>query len=266
MVTKKIGVFDSGVGGLTVVREIMHQLPKETIYYFGDTARCPYGPRSRDEVERFTFEIIEFLLQFPLKAIVIACNTATAAALEKAKKHVPIPVIGVIEPGARAALKATRNGKIGVIGTQGTIQSGAYENTLKLMDPDISVYSLACPRFVPLVESGSYRTPLADRIVAEDLDPLRQENIDTLILGCTHYPLLTDSISKALGKEVELISSAEETAIELKQILTQNGALSSQLESHRFFSTGSKETFKRVAKEWLQKEIEVEQVELTYIG
>jgi glutamate racemase len=264
--TKKIGVFDSGVGGLTVVREIMHQLPQETIYYFGDTARCPYGPRSREEVEQFAFEIIEFLLQFPLKAIVIACNTATAAALEKAKKQVPIPVLGVIEPGARAALKATRNGRIGVIGTQGTIQSGAYERTLKQMDPGISVYSLACPRFVPLVESGSYQTPLADQIVAEELAPLRQEKIDTLILGCTHYPLLTGSIAKPLGNEVKLISSAEETASELKQILMQNGALSAQLESHRFFTTGTIDTFRRVAKEWLQKEIEVEQVELTYIG
>ncbi|MGA9173036.1 MAG: glutamate racemase [Thermoactinomyces sp.] len=258
-----IGILDSGVGGLTVAREVMRQLPLETVYYLGDTKRCPYGPRSEVEVRQFTMEIIQFLLQFPLKAILIACNTATAAALQVVKQHVNIPVLGVIEPGARAAIKATKTGRIGVIGTQGTIQSGAYEQTLKRIHPGLQVHSLACPTLAPLVESGFHHTEMADQIVEESLRPLKGTGIDTLILGCTHYPLLTDSIRKVMGDQVEIISSAEETAAELSTILHHQQLLSErEFPSHRFFTTGSATTFADIAADWFGFPIPVETVEL----
>jgi glutamate racemase len=263
MEEKAIGILDSGVGGLTVAREVMRQLPQETVYYLGDTKRCPYGPRTKSDVRQFTLEIIQFLLQFPLKAILIACNTATAAALESARRQVSIPVLGVIEPGARAAIKVTKSGRIGVIGTQGTIQSGAYEKTLKRIHPGLSVHSLACPTLAPLVESGLHHTELADEMVMEALKPLQSSGIDTLILGCTHYPLLMDSIGKAMGKEVAIISSAEETAAELSTILQhQNLLAKGGTPKHRFFTTGSAETFAKIAEEWFGHPVFVDTVEL----
>lgn len=259
-----IGVLDSGVGGLTVVKEVMRQLPKETIYYFGDTLRCPYGPRSTAEVYEFTEEIINYLLQYPLKAILIACNTATAAALAKIKTKLPIPVLGVIEPGARAAIKVSKQNRIGIIGTQGTIRSRAYETALLKINPDLQVYSLACPKFVPIVEKGLHHTPAAEQVVDETLQPLTKLELDTLILGCTHYPLLNQYISKVMGERVATISSAEETAVELSTILQHQNLLAEfQQKPHRFFTTGSQEMFSQIAEEWLGVKIHVEKVTLS---
>ncbi len=258
-----IGVLDSGVGGLTVAKEVMRQLPKETIYYFGDTLRCPYGPRSADEVKSFVHEIVSYLMQFSLKAILIACNTGTAAALQSIKDGWDIPVLGVIEPGARAAIKVSRKKKIAVIGTQGTIQSRAYEKMLKSIHPELQIYSLACPEFVPLVEKGLYHTPEAKRVVEKTLAPLTKLDIDTLILGCTHYPLLQHFISQTMGDQVNIISSAEETAAELSSILYHRNLLSKQYgKKHRFFATGSQYLFQQIAEEWLGENVEVERVDL----
>jgi glutamate racemase len=261
---RAIGILDSGVGGLTVAREVMRQLPRETIYYVGDTARCPYGPRSTEEVRRYTLEIVEFLMSQPLKAILIACNTATAAALQSVRERVSVPVLGVIEPGARAAIKVTQNHVVGVIGTQGTIESGAYEQALRRIHPHLTVHSLACPAFVPLVESGYRRTELADRIVHDTLQPLKKTELDTLILGCTHYPLLADAVQKAMGPDVNIISSAEETAVELSTILQHQGLLTMmKAPRHRFFTTGEAEPFARIAEDWFGYPIEVEQITLS---
>ncbi|MBA4496272.1 glutamate racemase [Paenactinomyces guangxiensis] len=258
-----IGILDSGVGGLTVAKEVMRQLPRETIYYFGDTKRCPYGPRSEQEVRQFTFEIVHFLLQFPLKAILIACNTATAAALEQVRQQLEIPVLGVIEPGARAAIKATKQNSVGVIGTEGTIQSGAYEKTLKRIHPMLNVSSLACPAFVPLVESGQRQTAYARQVIAESLKPFQSKKMDTLILGCTHYPLLAGLIAGVMGKDVAIISSAEETAAELSTILQHQHLLARREKPlHRFFTTGSADSFKKIAQDWLGQAIRVETAEL----
>lgn len=258
-----IGILDSGVGGLTVAKEVMRQLPKETIYYFGDTLRCPYGPRPTEEVEDFVHEIVSFLMQFPLKAILIACNTATAAAIDSVKERFDIPVLGVIEPGSRAAIKVSRRKKIAVIGTQGTIQSGAYERMLKSIHPELRVFSLACPEFVPIVEQGLYHTAEAESIVRRALLPLTKMDIDTLILGCTHYPLLQHFIAQTMGDQVKIISSAEETAAELSSLLYHQNLLSEHYgASNRFFATGSTKLFQRIAEEWFGEKVEVEKVEL----
>ncbi|MFC7440788.1 glutamate racemase [Laceyella putida] len=260
---RAIGILDSGVGGLTVAREVMRQLPRETIYYVGDTKRCPYGPRSPEEVRRYTLEIVEFLMAHPLKAILIACNTATAAALQEVREQVPIPVLGVIDPGARAAIKATQNHIIGVIGTQGTVESGAYEKALRRIHPRLTVHSLACPAFVPLVESGYRHTPLADQIVHDTLQPLKKTHLDTLILGCTHYPLLADAVKKAMGPDVNIISSAEETAAELSTILQHKELLTHlKVPRHRFFTTGDAAPFAQIAEDWFGYPVEVEQIVL----
>lgn len=261
-----IGVFDSGVGGITVVKEIMRQLPHETIYYFGDTLRCPYGERTQKEVKQFTLETIDFLLQFPLKAIIIACNTATAAALKDVQERASIPVLGVIEPGARAAIKSTVHGEVGIIGTVRTINSGAYERTLRRIHPDIVTHSLACPSLVPLVEAGLRRSPQADEMVAEALQPLLGLSMDTLILGCTHYPLLANSIQKVMGDDMKLISSAEETASELSTILQYGNMLATRHQKHRFFTTGDTGKFAKLAGDWLSLIIEAEEVDLSYVS
>lgn len=254
-----IGILDSGVGGLTVAAEVMRQLPKETIYYFGDTLRCPYGPRTAKEVTKFTLEIINYLMKYPLKAIVIACNTATAFALDEIRKLVPIPVLGVIEPGARVAIKVTESYHVGVIGTEGTIQSGAYEKALKRIHPELTVYSLACPSFAPLVENGLHLLPSTKMVVENELRFLRKKPIDTLILGCTHYPLLQSSISEVMGKDVTIISSAKETATELSTLLQHSQLLAERRNiDHRFFTTGKSYMFMEIAKNWLNKSIHVE--------
>ncbi|WP_438447925.1 glutamate racemase [Gorillibacterium sp. sgz5001074] len=257
-----IAVLDSGVGGLTVAGEIMRQLPKEQILYFGDTARAPYGPRSTSEVLHFTKQIVDFLLLHRPKMIVLACNTATAAALEPIRSSVTIPVIGVIEPGARAAIKHTRSRTVGVIGTEGTIKSGAYVKALEDISPGIRVTGLACPAFVPLVEQGLYRTDSARRIVRESLAPLAGEQLDCLILGCTHYPFLSGFMSEAMGPRVKLINSADETAREISAVLYAGSMQnpSSEPPEHRFFCSGDPVLFGRIAEAWLRRPIDVTQV------
>jgi len=252
-----IGVIDSGVGGLTVAKEIMRQLPNEQIIYVGDTARCPYGPRPAEEVKTFTWQMTRFLLDKDIKMLVIACNTATAVVLEEIRKEVSIPVLGVIQPGARAAIKATNNTRIGVIGTEGTIKSAAYEKALRQINKNTKVTSLACPKFVPLVESGEYNGAVAKKIVAETLQPLKHKGLDTLILGCTHYPLLGYIIQNVMGNKVSVISSGEETASEVSTILHHSGLLNvdGAEPCHTFYTTGSKTIFAKIASDWLGKSI-----------
>ncbi|KAB2338759.1 glutamate racemase [Cytobacillus depressus] len=248
-----IGIIDSGVGGLTVAKEVMRQLPKEKIIYLGDTARCPYGPRPGDEVKAFTWEISRFLLSKEIKMLIIACNTATAVALDEIRNQLPIPVIGVISPGARAAIKKTKNNSIGVIGTEGTIKSGAYEKALQQINSHLEIHSLACPKFVPLVESGEYEGTLAEKVVVETLKPFKDKGMDTLILGCTHYPLLEPLVKKAVNDQVSIISSGDETAREASTILYHYRLLngSSKEPDHQFFTTGSADIFTRIASKWL---------------
>lgn len=254
MSTNPIGIIDSGVGGLTVVKEMMRQLPNESIIYLGDTARCPYGPRSSNEIRQFTWEMTRFLQQYHIKMLIIACNTATAVALEEIREKLPIPVLGVIHPGARAAIKVSNHYRIGVIGTQMTIKSRAYEQALKKINKDTTVYGLACPKLVPLVESGEWSGALAEKIVAESIYPLKDKNIDTLILGCTHYPLLQPVIESFFHNRIKVISSGEETAREASVILDHTGMLntSGKRSDHLFFTTGSKTIFQTIAEQWLE--------------
>ena len=217
--TAPVGVFDSGIGGLTVAQEVIRQLPHESVLYFGDTARVPYGPKSSDTVRRYSREIASFLQEEGVKSIVIACNTATAHALNVLRAEFEMPVIGVVEPGARAAVAATKEGRIGVIGTVGTVKSGAYERAIRAIDPDVFITARACPLFVPLVEEG-WTDHEATRLIAHEyLEPLIAADIDTLVLGCTHYPLLKPLLREVLGDDVRLIDSAEETAAETARTL-----------------------------------------------
>src|SRR5690625_3182475 len=236
-----IGVIDSGVGGMTVAKEIMRQLPKEKLIYLGDTKRCPYGPRSDKEIIKFTWEMVDFLLEKNIKTLVVACNTATAFTLPQLQNHLKIPVIGVIQPGARAALKSTKWGRIGVIGTEGTIRSQSYERALLDINSNIYVNSLACPLFVPMVEKGIFTGIQAEKIVEKSLKRLKENNnIDTLILGCTHYPLIKDTIQKVLGEHVMLVSSSGETAREVSAILDMHQLLykGNRPPNHQFYTTG----------------------------
>ena len=218
-----IGVFDSGIGGLTVAREIMRQMPDEHIVYFGDTARVPYGSKSKNTVIRFSRQIAHFLRTKQVKAIVIACNTASAHALQVLEEEQDIPVIGVIKAGAQTAVQATKNGRIGVIATRGTIDSGMYEQVLKEMNPEFRIFGKACPLFVPLVEEGLTHDFITEEVARRYVKDLQYKDIDTLILGCTHYPLLRTLLRKVMGEEVTLVNPAYETAIELKQLLQEKG-------------------------------------------
>lgn len=222
---RPIGVFDSGVGGLTVLAEVRDRLPYEHIVYFGDTARVPYGVRDLTEVRWFAFEIIHYLIDMGVKLVVIACNTATAAALKAAQRAFDVPVVGVIEPGARAAVEETRNRRIGVLATQGTVSSGAYMRAVHGLDAGIRVYEQAAPRFVPLIERGIVDGPELEEVASGYLDPLKEQEVDAVILGCTHYPLISAPINRILGPGVRLISSAGQTAIEVGRILSRRSFL-----------------------------------------
>jgi glutamate racemase len=258
-VQQAIAILDSGVGGLTVVKEVMRQLPQEKIIYFGDTARTPYGPRSSSEIILFTKQIVHYLIQFQPKLIVIACNTATAVALDAVRAFVSVPVVGVIHPGARAAIKTTKMGVVGVIGTEGTIKSRAYEIALKQLSPSIKVISLACPSFVPLVEQGLFDTEGTKQDVSKSLAILCKLRMDCLILGCTHYPFLRQTIATVMGDKVALISSADETAREISTILHHRGELATtdQLPVHHFFCSGDSRMFQQIAQDWLGEQIKV---------
>lgn len=218
-----VGVFDSGIGGLTVVREIMRQMPDERIVYFGDTARLPYGSKSQETVLRYSRQIIRFLMTKEVKAIVIACNTASAYALETVEKELKLPIIGVVRAGAKTAVEATRNGKIGVIGTEGTISSGIYTEVMAKLRPGIEVTGKSCPLFVPLVEEGLLHDSVTDEIASRYLSTLKGRFVDTLVLGCTHYPLIRSTLQRIMGEDVTLVNPAYETAVELKELLRANG-------------------------------------------
>ncbi|MCY8484147.1 glutamate racemase [Bacillus atrophaeus] len=258
MLDQPIGVIDSGVGGLTVAKEIIRQLPKENIIYVGDTKRCPYGPRPEEEVLQYTRELTQYLLNsHHIKMLVIACNTATAIALDAIKREVDIPVVGVIQPGARTAIKVTKNQTIGVIGTENTIKSGAYEEALVALNTELKVENLACPLLVPFVESGKFLDKTADEIVETSLHPLKNTTIDTLILGCTHYPILKDAIQRYMGEHVKIISSGDETAREVSTILSYKGLLNQSLfaAEHQFLTTGERSRFAKIADDWFGHEV-----------
>lgn len=247
-----IGVFDSGVGGLTVVREIMRQIPNERIVYFGDTARVPYGSKSRETVTRYSRQIVRFLQNHQIKTIVVACNTASAYALDEIEKEVDIPMIGVVKPGAKTAAEVTKNGKIGVIGTAATIDSKLYSRYIKQLNSHATIYGKACPLFVPLVEEGLLQDPVTDEIAGRYLAELIDIGIDTLILGCTHYPLIRSTIGKVMGEGVTLVNPAYETARELKEMLTDKGLLNDKKpmlgeNPYQFFVSDSAEKFKNFA-------------------
>lgn len=220
-----IGVFDSGVGGLTVVKEIMRQLPGENMVYFGDTARVPYGSKSKKTILKYSRQIVHFLTQKEVKAIVVACNTASALALDEIKQEIDIPMIGVVEPGAKMAAESTQNNNIGIIGTESTIKSGIYSKYLRKMNPDITVVSRACPLFVPLVEEGLLEDRITDDVIERYLHELKEYGIDSLILGCTHYPLIRNAIGRYMGAGVTLVNPAYETAKALKTLLKEKNLL-----------------------------------------
>jgi glutamate racemase len=254
---KPIGIFDSGVGGLTVAKQIFRLLPYEKVIYFGDTGRYPYGPRSQQIVTKFSLQNTNFLLGEKVKFIVVACNTASAVALPQLQKHYRIPMIGVIEPGAKAAIRATKNRRVGVIGTVGTISSDAYRKAIHKHSSGVRVFSIPCPLFVSLAEEG-YIDKKATRLIAEDyLSPLIKKRVDTLVLGCTHYPLLKRVVSHVMGKEVRLIDSAEETAKEVKLFLEANHLLrqSKGKAFHKFYVSDVPDKFIQVGCRFLRNGI-----------
>jgi len=252
-----IGVFDSGIGGLTVLQKIIELLPKENTIYLGDTARAPYGTKSVETVLRYSFENSEFLVEKGVKLLVVACNTSTAIALDRLRSSLEVPVIGVIEPGATKALDVTKNKKIGVIGTEATIQSGAYTKALRAKDLKVEVYSRACPLFVPLVEEGWTDNAVVEMTVKVYLGSLKQSGIDTLILGCTHYPLLKKAVRKFLGDTVCLVDSAEEIAKEVGSVLKKDSLVRKNGDgSHSFFVTDAPDRFVKVGQRFLGEKVE----------
>jgi glutamate racemase len=253
-----VGVFDSGIGGLTVAHEVIRQLPHESLLYFGDTARVPYGPKSPDTVRRYSREIVDFLRDQGVKSIVIACNTATAHALSALRDAFDMPIIGVVEPGARAAVSVTTGGRIGVIGTVGTIKSGAYERAIRAINPDVFITARACPLFVPLVEEGWTDHDATRLIAREYLAPLVAADIDTLVLGCTHYPLLKPLLRDVLGPDVRLIDSAEETAAETARTLAASDltAASDANPTYRFVASDDPLQFLQLGQRFLGDAIE----------
>jgi glutamate racemase len=253
MNSSPIGIFDSGIGGLTVARAVYERLPDESTVYFGDTARVPYGPKSPETVRRYSIEILEWLLRQGVKAVVVACNTSTAHALEALQRHSPVPVVGVIEPGAQAAAAASRDGPIGVIGTAGTIASNAYARAIQRRRAGARVEQKPCPLFVPLVEEGWFEHPAAELIAREYLEPLRQARVDTLVLGCTHYPLLKPLLQRVMGSEVRLIDSGEETAAAVAQVLKRASlsASAGAAATHRFAVSDDEARFRQVGARFI---------------
>ena len=264
--SRPIGVFDSGIGGLTVVRHLMRVLPREHIVYFGDTARVPYGNKSPETVRRYSREILDYLLGRDVKLVVVACNTASAHALEELGRVSPVPVEGVVRPGARAAVQASRSRRVGVIGTAGTMKSGAYERAIKAVDPATHVTQRACPLFVPFVEEGWLDHPATRLVAHEYLGPLRDDGIDTLVLGCTHYPLLKPLLGEVMGPDVRLIDSAEETAAAVSRELASSTlhAPETAVGSVHFVVSDAPEQFERVGAAFLGEG--VRDIELVTLG
>ena len=246
-----IGVFDSGVGGLTVVREIMRNLPEERIVYFGDTARVPYGSKSKETVLRYSRQIIRFLKTQKVKAIVVACNTASALALDTIEEEIDLPILGVVKPGASVAVRSTRNKKIGVIATESTIHSHLYQKLIQQEDPEITVYGKACPLFVPLVEEGWTKDPITEEVARRYLTELLEKGIDTLIMGCTHYPLLRTLLRSVVGEGVTLVNPAYETSQALKKMLIHlelnNISPCAEEERYQFYASDTVEKFNTFA-------------------
>jgi glutamate racemase len=254
---RPIGVFDSGIGGLTVVKALRNLLPQEQIVYLGDTARVPYGSRSPSTVERYSLEIANMLMERNAKVVVVACNTVSSVALPKLEQNVPVDVVGVIRPGAEAAVNESRTGHIGVIGTRATIRSGAYERTLKSLKPSVQVISRACPLLVPLIEEGLLHDPVTDQMITRYVEPLLAEGIDTLVLGCTHYPLLMDAMRRQFGDNIALVDSARNCALAVKTLLEEKslGATEGSTGGLQVALTDRPDNFLRVAEEALQLNI-----------
>lgn len=255
-----IGFIDSGYGGLTVVKQSLKQLPNESIIYLGDNARCPYGIRSLEEVKDFIWQMTIFLREKGIKMLVVACNTGTAAALEDLRRTISIPVVGVINPGSRVAIKETHNDKIGIIATPGTIQSGVYERDIKRKSDRLEVYSQACPEFVDIVEENRIHDPETQKIVNESLQPIVEAGVDTLVLGCTHYPMLKAQIQEAVGPEVNLVDSGKEAIDEVSGLLDYFNLARSAQEAHEnppsqvYYTTGDVAAFESMAQSWLEED------------
>jgi glutamate racemase len=248
-----VGIFDSGIGGLTVARAIYERLPRESTIYFGDTARVPYGPKSPDTVKRYSLEILDWLLRQGVKAVVVACNTSTAHALRALQEATPVPVLGVIKPGARAAIESGAGGPIGVIGTAGTIASDAYNRAIQALAPGLPVIQRACPLFVPLVEEGWFEHPATELVAADYLRELREACVQSLVLGCTHYPLLKPLLQRVMGPEVRLIDSGQATAAALETILADKTleAPPDAKASHRFVVSDDEARFRQVGARFI---------------
>lgn len=265
MDSKAIGIFDSGVGGLTVLNEILKVLPHENTAYIGDTARIPYGTKSPATVTRYARQITSFLVEHDIKLLVVACNTASAVSLEALKSEFSIPIVGVIEPGALRAAEATKNGRVGVIGTEATIRSEAYVRAINAVDPTIAVITRACPLFVPLAEEGWVDNEVAWLVARTYLDGFSDAEVDTMVLGCTHYPLLRGVISDVLGEGVTLVDSGQETARTIAATLRRLGILceSAQKGEHRYYVTDVPDGFKKVANRFLSDRLQdIQQVRL----
>ncbi|NLY18356.1 MAG: glutamate racemase [Clostridiaceae bacterium] len=261
---RPIGVFDSGLGGLTVVKEIMKVLPNESLIYFGDNGRTPYGTKSKETVIKYTKQDVAFLLSKDVKMLVVACNTVSALALPEIRDSIKVPVLEVIGPGARSALRKTKKGRIGIIATPGTIASGVYSRAILRMNPDVRVFSKACPLFVNLVEEGWWNNEIARMIAEEYLKDIKKEKVDTLVLGCTHYPLLSETIRKVMGDEVAQVSSAEELALALKALIDEKQLGAAQKTAcYTYYTSDSVEKFKELGKLILSANIEnVERVDV----
>lgn len=262
---KAIGVFDSGVGGLTVLRALLERLPHESTVYLGDTARVPYGTKSAEVVTRYSLANARFLLDRDIKLLVVACNTASAVGMDALAKELPVPVIGVIEPGAKVAAAKTRSGRIGVIGTPGTVRSGAYARALQAAKPNVTVESRACPLFVPLAEEGWTTGEVPRLVAAQYLSELAKSGVDTLVLGCTHYPLLKGVIAEVVGPEVALVDSADAVVDAVERALVEGDALAptSQTPTHEYFVTDVPHRFLEVAERFLGRTVaQAEQVDI----
>lgn len=264
---KPIGIFDSGIGGLTVVKQVMQTLPKESIIYFGDTARVPYGGKSPETIIRYSKENMSFLLEHQVKVIVVACNTASAHAIQILREMVNIPVIEVIEPGVKKAVQVTRNQRIAVLGTKGTIDSGHYQTEIKKYLPNAIVFPIPCPLFVPLVEEHFVCHPASKMIVKEYLASIKGEDIDTLLLGCTHYPLLQQIIQEEVGKTVTVVDSATTCAEKVESLLKHHRLLSEKVTpTYRYFVSDDPEKFKLMGKEFLGQDLECSVTSCPFFG
>lgn len=255
---RPIGIFDSGVGGLTVVDQIQDILPNEGIVYFGDTARVPYGTKSKETVTRFSVENVEFLMEHDVKLIVVACNTVSSLSLDFLKRCFRVPIIGVIEPGAKGAISSTRNNRVGVIGTHATITSGAYDKAVKKINPRIALFKQSCPLFVPLTEEGWMDKKVTYEVASIYLGPLKARRVDTLILGCTHYPILKDVIRRVMGAGVVLVDSSKEVAKEAREILDASGLLNTfdrPARHNKFFVSDEPARFIKMGEAFLRKRI-----------